>query len=97
MSLFPSLLRTFVPLAVGYVLTLLTAINVDFSSESVTAVVTVLFTAAYYAVFRVLERVAPTGGVAEKLFGLLLGYARPPEYPKSSEPRTVAPVRGPPA
>lgn len=96
MSLFPSLMRTAVPLVAGYLLTLLASVNVDFSSESVTAVVTVVLTAAYYTLFRVLERVAPTGGVAEKFFGLLLGYARPPEYPKSTDPTRVTPVRGPP-
>ena len=80
-SLFPSLMRTGVPLAVGWVITALTSIGVDYGSEKVTAVVTVLFTGAYYTLFRVLERIAPTGGVAEKLFGALLGYARPPQYP----------------
>jgi len=97
MSLFPSLMRTIVPLVAGWLITLLATVGVDFSSESVISVVTVVITAAYYTLFRLLERAAPTGGVAEKIFGALLGYARPPEYPKPTEPLTVAPTRGPPA
>lgn len=96
MSLFVSFMRTAVPLVAGWVLTLLVALGVDYSSTAVTSVVTALLTAAYYLVFRLLENAAPTGGKAEKLFGFLLGWARPPEYP-SSQPATVAPVRGPPA
>lgn len=95
--LFPSMMRTIVPLAVGWVLTWLTAIGVDFSSEQVTSVVTVLFAGAYYTVFRVLERLAPKDGFTEKLAGFFLGYARPPEYPKPSEPPLrVSPSRGDP-
>jgi hypothetical protein len=89
-------MRTIVPLAAGWVLTLLATVGVDFSSESVISVVTVVITAAYYTLFRMLERAAPTGGVAEKIFGALLGYARPPEYPKPVDPYRVTPVRGPP-
>lgn len=95
-SLFPSLMRTAVPLAAGWVITALASIGVDFGSEKVTAVVTVVFTGAYYTLFRLLERVAPPGGTAEKLFGILLGYARPPVYPKPTTLQPVSP-RQPPA
>jgi hypothetical protein len=81
-SLFPSLSRTVVPIVAGWVLTFLTGLGVDFSSTTVTSVVTAGFSAAYYLVFRLLERVSPEGGAPEKIFGVLLGYARRPEYPE---------------
>ena len=97
-SVFPSVMRTVVPLIAGVALTGLARIGVDFSSEVVTSVVTAVLAGAYYTLFRMLERIAPTGGKAEKLFGLLLGFARPPVYP-ASVPDRVEPVRplGPPA
>lgn len=94
-SLFPSVLRTVVPLVAGWVITALVSIGVNFPSEQVTAVVTAVITAGYYLLFRLLEKSAPTGSGAAKLFGLLLGYARPPEYPATPVVRdtpTVAAV-----
>ncbi|QJD53978.1 membrane protein [Streptomyces phage Galactica] len=84
-SVFPSVMRTVVPLVVGWVVTALTSLGVDFGSERTTAVVTVVISAAYYTVFRLLENAAPTGGKAEKFFGLLLGFVRPPVYPPSGQ------------
>lgn len=88
--LFPSLLRTVVPLAAGYVITLLAELGVSFPSEQVTSVATVGISGAYYTAFRLVEHYAPTGGFAAKVAGILLGYARPPEYPAPAAP--VAPA-----
>lgn len=82
-SVFPSVMRTVVPLVAGVLITALAHIGVNFGSETTTSVVTAVIAGAYYTLFRLLERVAPTGGKAEKLFGLLLGFARPPVYPVS--------------
>lgn len=90
-SVFPSVMRTVVPIVVGAVITVLLHLGVDFGSEATTSVVTAIITGAYYFVFRMLERVAPTGGPAEKFFGLLLGFARPPVYPVSGT--VAAPAR----
>lgn len=87
-SLFPSIMRTVVPLVVGWVITALTSLGVDFGSEKTTAAVMAVIAGAYYTLFRVLERVAPTGGAAEKFFGFLLGFIRPPVYPPSDSPAT---------
>lgn len=94
-SLFPSVLRTAVPLVAGWVITALVSIGVDFPSQQVTVVVTAVVTAAYYLLFRLLEQHAPTGGPAAKLFGVLLGYARPPEYPATA-PKDDTPTEGTP-
>jgi hypothetical protein len=80
-SLFPSIMRTVVPLVAGWVITALASLGVDFGSERTAAVVTALITGAYYTLFRIIENAAPTGGVAEKIAGLLLGFVRPPVYP----------------
>lgn len=90
-SVFPSVMRTVVPLVVGWVVTTLTSLGVDFGSEKTTAAVTVIISGAYYTLFRLLENAAPTGGKVEKLFGLLLGFVRPPIYPPSGQ--VAAPAR----
>ncbi len=91
-SVFPSVMRTVVPLVVGWVITALTSVGVDFGSEKTTAAVTVVFSGAYYTLFRLLERVAPTGGKAEKVAGFLLGFVRPPIYPPSGTVAATARV-----
>jgi hypothetical protein len=94
MNLYISVLRTLVPLFVGWVVTAAGAFGVDADSTTVTAGVTALVTAVYYAVFRALEEWAtkqewkPLRLVA----GVLLGWARPPEYPARS---AAAPVAAP--
>lgn len=90
-SVFPSVMRTVVPLVVGWVVTALTSLGVDFGSEKTTAAVTVVIAGAYYTLFRLLENAAPTGGKVEKFFGLLLGFVRPPIYPPSGS--VAAPAR----
>lgn len=53
-----SLIRTFVPLAAGYVISLLVLAGVDIGSDgkvALTSFLTALFTGLYYALFRFLE------------------------------------------
>lgn len=84
-SVFPSVMRTMVPLLAGWVVTALASLGVDFGSENAAAAVTVVASGAYYTLFRLLENAAPVGGKAEKAFGLLLGFVRPPVYPPSGQ------------
>ncbi|MFD8233986.1 hypothetical protein ACFV20_19160 [Streptomyces sp. NPDC059696] len=90
-SLFPSVMRTVVPLLVGWVLSVTGALGIEADSVAVASGVTVLVTGVYYLVFRALEQVAarlewePVRVAA----GLLLGWARPPAY----APPTGAAVR----
>lgn len=76
-----SLIRTVVPMGVGYVLTLLAThwgIVLDAaSSQGLTAGVTALLAAVYYVVVRLLEAKIP--GI-----GWLLGLALPPTYVKGT-------------
>lgn len=83
MNLYISVLRTLVPLFVGWVVTAAGAFGVDADSTTVAAGVTALVTAAYYAVFRALEEWATKQDwkPLRLAAGVLLGWARPPEYP----------------
>jgi hypothetical protein len=82
-SLFPSLLRTVVPLVAGWIIVALTGLG--FSVDSNTAQTAIAFAVAgvYYLVFRLVERAAEKfRGPAwvKGAAGALLGYARPPRY-----------------
>jgi hypothetical protein len=79
-TILPSLVRTLVPLAVGWVLSLwLTgavlgffSINAATASDFLTQLATVLLTSVYYAAVRLLEKyVSP-------YWGVLLGYVKQP-------------------
>jgi hypothetical protein len=72
-SLLPSILRTLVPLIVGYFAAWPAAKWLGLTDEQVTSLITAVITAAYYLLVRALEQVAPQ-------FGWLLGWAAPPEY-----------------
>jgi putative effector of murein hydrolase len=72
-SLLPSILRTFVPLAVGYFLAWPVAKWLGLSEDQITSLITAAITAIYYLAVRLLEQVAPQ-------FGWLLGYASKPLY-----------------
>lgn len=91
MNLFASLMRTVVPLVAGLLLSLAARAGLNLDGEVVTAGVTAALTAVYYAVFRGVEELArrldwtPLRLVA----GVLLGWARPPQYPGRGE----APLR----
>jgi len=69
-----SVVRTFVPVIVGALITILTKIGADVSSESLELLIGSIVTTAYYTMARILEtKVAPR-------FGWLLGAPRTPTY-----------------
>ncbi|WP_177204394.1 hypothetical protein [Streptomyces sp. CC53] len=82
MNLFASVLRTLVPLLVGWVLTVTGALGIEVDSVAVAGGVTAAVTAVYYLLLRLAEEAAerlewePLRLVA----GVLLGWARPPSY-----------------
>jgi hypothetical protein len=88
-SLFPSFMRTVVPLVAGLLLTWLARAGLNvFGSAQVTMWVTAGLAAAYYAVFRLLEAWSARIGWMwlRRVAGFLLGWARPPEYPAVPSP-----------
>ncbi|MEO3787645.1 hypothetical protein ABGB12_30335 [Actinocorallia sp. B10E7] len=62
--MFDGLVRTFVPVAAGVLLTRVASYGLELPEAAVTDVLTVLVTAAYYALARLLERRAPRLGRA---------------------------------
>lgn len=82
-NLFVSFLRTVVPIVAGAILGAAARIGWDLDDAQVMMYVTAGLAAAYYAAFRLLEELAermawePLRLVA----GVLLGWARPPQYP----------------
>ncbi|MFF4177660.1 hypothetical protein [Streptomyces sp. NPDC001750] len=83
-GLFVSFMRTGVPLVAGWLLTLAVRAGVEIDSVTATGAVTVGLTLAYYLVFRLLELLgerARGGTFLQGLAGVLLGWARPPQYP----------------
>lgn len=91
MNLFASILRTVVPIVVGLVLGLAARVGLDLDDATVTAYVTAGLTAGYYALWRALEELAGRIGwePLRLVAGVLLGWARPPEYEKSA----VVPIK----
>ncbi|WP_063837638.1 hypothetical protein [Streptomyces sp. NBRC 110035] len=88
MNLFTSLMRTVVPIVAGLLLGLAAKVGLDLDDGLVTTYVTAALTAGYYALWRVLEEAADRLGwePLRTLAGLLLGWARPPQY---EQPATV--------
>jgi hypothetical protein len=84
-------MRTLVPIAAGLLLTWAAKAGFNLDSASVTMWVTSAITAGYYALFRLLETAAGRIGWVwlRTLAGVLLGWARPPEYPAEPTPATV--------
>jgi len=82
-ALFISTMRTVVPFVAGWLLTLLVKAGITINSQSVTYVVTFVLVVAYYLVFRVLEVIGTRlrGTKLQTFAGVLLGWARPPQYP----------------
>lgn len=82
-SLFVSWMRSVVPVAAGWLLTLAGWTGVETDGVATAGLVTALLTAAYYTVFRFLEEAGRRIGFAplRLLAGILLGWARPPAYP----------------
>lgn len=83
MNLFASFMRTLVPVLAGLLLSLAARVGLDLDGEAVAAGVTAALTAGYYAAFRGLEVLAGRLGwqPLRLVAGVLLGWARPPEYP----------------
>jgi hypothetical protein len=83
-ALFVSYMRTVVPLVAGYLLTLAVRAGFEINSATVTSAVTIALAAAYYALFRLLEWIGERlrGSALQNLAGVLLGWARPPAYPR---------------
>ena len=70
-----SLIRTLVPLIVGFLISIPVIAGTGVSSEQLAGLVTALVTAGYYALARFLEaKVSPS-------FGWLLGKPGAPVYP----------------
>jgi hypothetical protein len=83
-ALFVSTMRTVVPLVAGWLLTLAVNAGVTIDSDRVVSAVTVVMAVAYYLLFRLLELLGTRlrGTLLQNAAGLLLGWARPPSYPK---------------
>ncbi|HEY9407939.1 MAG TPA: hypothetical protein VIP77_00030 [Jiangellaceae bacterium] len=84
-ALFPSVLRTAVPLLAGWILTGTGALGIEADSVAVAGGVTTAVTLAYYVLFRLTELGAARIGwePLRLVAGLLLGWARPPKYPST--------------
>jgi hypothetical protein len=81
--LLPSILRTVVPLLAGWAITVLSGLGLTADSAAIAGGVTAAVTAAYYLTFRLVERAVEKldgPGWVRVAAGLLLGYARPPQY-----------------
>lgn len=86
-QIFPSVIRTIVPMIVGWILAQLAIRGLNLPPDTVTQVVTWVITAAYYGLARVLEtRFKP-------VWGWLLGLPKAPTY----APTTPPPAEVPPA
>ncbi|MFD6421697.1 hypothetical protein [Streptomyces sp. NPDC060198] len=83
-GLFISTMRTVVPVAAGWLLTLAASAGFNIDSAAVTGAVTFAAVLVYYLLFRVLEIVGQRaqGTVLQTVAGLALGWARPPSYPE---------------
>ncbi|MGW2708086.1 hypothetical protein ACWC4J_03685 [Streptomyces sp. NPDC001356] len=93
-GLFVSFMRTGVPLVAGWLLTLAVRAGVDINSATITGLVTAALALAYYLVFRLLELAGmrARGTALQNLAGVLLGWARPPQYPKLPALQPVDPA-----
>lgn len=71
-----SLIRTYVPIIVGAIISFLTAKGIEIDESSIaglTAFMTALFSGVYYLVVRLLEKKYPQ-------VGILLGRVKTPDY-----------------
>ncbi|MEV8388654.1 hypothetical protein ACFXBB_13620 [Streptomyces scopuliridis] len=74
MNLYVSLMRTGVPLTVGWLVALAAAHGLELDATAVSGVVAPAASFVYYAVLRFAEQ-----HISQR-FGWLLGYASPPGY-----------------
>lgn len=72
----PGLVRTFVPMIVGWLLSLPVIAGLNIDSAAMEGLVTTIVGFAYYLIVRVMEKYYPQAGV-------LLGYPVAPTYVKS--------------
>ncbi|MFD5468911.1 hypothetical protein [Streptomyces sp. NPDC127105] len=84
-NLFVSAARTLLPAGVAALLTVTGHLGIPVDSETAAGLVSLALFATYWAVFRGLEALA--GRLAwrplQLVAGVLLGWARPPEYPRT--------------
>jgi hypothetical protein len=87
-NLFASFMRTAVPVVAGLLLGWAARVGLDLDDGQVTAAVTAGLAFVYYAVFRLLEHAAEQLRVPwlRTAAGVLLGWARPPQYEPPSGP-----------
>ncbi|MFD5838235.1 hypothetical protein ACFWHV_32500 [Streptomyces collinus] len=92
-GLFVSFMRTLVPLVAGWLLTLAVRAGFEVNSATVASIVTVALAAAYYLLFRLLEVLGERskGTALQNIAGVLLGWARPPSYPRFEQLEPVDP------
>jgi hypothetical protein len=83
-SALPSILRTLVPLAVGYFAAWPVAKALGLTEDQVTSLITAVITAVYYLLVRALEQAWPQAG-------WLLGYAAKPVYVPPSANYLITP------
>ncbi|WP_062214572.1 hypothetical protein [Streptomyces sp. NBRC 109706] len=78
-----SIARTVVPMVAGLVLTLAARVGLDLDEAEVTAAVGTALSAAYYTGLRGVEEWAGRAQHPQlrRVAGVLLGWARPPQYP----------------
>ncbi|MFE4691278.1 hypothetical protein ACFRH6_14610 [Streptomyces sp. NPDC056749] len=98
-GLFISTMRTAVPLVAGWLLTLAAWAGFDLDSMPVIGAVGFVLTLAYYLIFRLLELVGQraNGTALQNVAGALLGWARPPAYPRiepTLDPIDPSPYKG---
>lgn len=89
-NLYASMLRTVVPVVAGALLGWAAKAGLDLDDGQVVGVVTAGLTFVYYAVFRLLEHAADSLHVPwlRAAAGVLLGWARPPQYDTPASPDT---------
>ncbi|MFE9300507.1 hypothetical protein [Streptomyces sp. NPDC006856] len=87
-GLFISTMRTAVPLVAGWLLTLAASAGLNLDTTAATGAVTIVLALAYYLAFRLLELVGQraNGTALQNIAGTLLGWARPPQYPRVELP-----------
>jgi hypothetical protein len=83
-ALFVSFMRTAVPLVAGWLLTLAARAGFDVGDATAASLVTVVLAVVYDLAFRVLEVLGERskGTALQTIAGVLLGWARPPQYPQ---------------
>lgn len=85
--MFPSILRTIVPVLVGVLLAWTARVGLNLPAGATTEILTVVLTAAYYTVARFIEQVWPQAG--RILLSLGLTKAGSPQYVPTVKAGTV--------